>query len=203
MENNPAEKFDDKGGAYWNDLYDANALGWDLGQVSPPIKEYIDQLADKSLRILIPGCGNTHEAAYLLEEGFTNVTVIDIAPTLVARLKSRFADNPNIHIILGDFFVHHGTYDLILEQTFFCALDPGMRKKHVAKMNELLADNGKLVGLLFDKEFERQGPPFGGSKAEYVSLFGPSFHFQVFEACRNSFIKRQGSELFMILQKKG
>jgi hypothetical protein len=44
-----------------------------------PIKNYIDTLKDKDIAILIPGCGNTYEAAYLLEQGFTNVTVIDIA----------------------------------------------------------------------------------------------------------------------------
>jgi hypothetical protein len=48
--------------------------------VSPPIKAYIDTLKNKDIAILIPGCGNTYEAAYLLlEQGFTNVTVIDIA----------------------------------------------------------------------------------------------------------------------------
>lgn len=66
---------------YWNKQYTSNTTGWDLGKVSPPIKEYIDTLEDKNTSILIPGCGNTYEAEYLLEKGFTNVTVIDIAPT--------------------------------------------------------------------------------------------------------------------------
>ena len=48
-------------------------LGWDLGEVSPPIKSYIDTLEDKNIRILIPGCGNTYEAEYLLEQGFTKL----------------------------------------------------------------------------------------------------------------------------------
>jgi hypothetical protein len=47
----------------------SNETGWDLGQVSPPLKAYIDQLTDKNLRILIPGCGNSYEAEYLLEKG--------------------------------------------------------------------------------------------------------------------------------------
>ena len=46
--------------AYWNSQYNANTTGWDLGQVSPPLKAYIDQLTNKNLRILIPGCGNTY-----------------------------------------------------------------------------------------------------------------------------------------------
>lgn len=190
------------GETYWNDQYEANTTGWDLGVVSPPLKAYIDQLADKNLRILIPGCGNTYEAGYLLKQGFTDITVIDIAPVLVAQLKEKYRNNPYINIITGDFFQLQGEYDLILEQTFFCALNPPLRKDYVMKMQELLAPNGKLVGVLFNREFEQQGPPFGGCKCQYESLFQQYFDFKTFEPCYNSFVKRAGTELFINLVKK-
>jgi len=47
---------------YWTERYDAGKDGWDLGCISPPIKEYIDQLTNKDIKILIPGAGNSHEA---------------------------------------------------------------------------------------------------------------------------------------------
>lgn len=31
---------------YWNIKYKTNYTGWDLGQISPPIKEYIDTVLD-------------------------------------------------------------------------------------------------------------------------------------------------------------
>ena len=189
-------------GNYWNNRYDSGTEAWDLGEVSLPLKAYIDQLINKNLRILIPGCGNTYEADYLLKQGFTDITVIDIAPALVAQLKQKYKDNPHIKIILGDFFRHQGQYDLILEQTFFCALNPGLRKNYVAKMNELLTVDGKLVGVLFDKEFEQQGPPFGGYKSQYQTMFEKNFKFKTFEPCNNSFVKRAGRELFINLVKK-
>lgn len=74
-------------GEYWDARYKTEETGWDMGQVSPPLKKYIDQLSDKKIKILIPGCGNTYEAEYLLSNGFTDVNVIDIAPTLVDKLK--------------------------------------------------------------------------------------------------------------------
>ena len=190
------------GETFWNNQYVANATGWDLGEVSPPLKAYIDQLTRKNMRILIPGCGNTHEADYLLQQGFTDITVIDIAPTLVAQLTKKFASNPNIKIILGDFFEHVGEYDLILEQTFFCAINPPLRKDYVAKMKELLSTGGKLVGVLFNREFEQQGPPFGGCKCQYEPMFEKNFDFKTFELCNNSFVKRHGTELFINLVKK-
>ncbi len=190
------------GKTYWDNQYKANTTGWDLGEVSTPLKAYIDQLTNKNLRILIPGCGNTYEADYLLQQGFCNITVIDIAPILVGRLKEKYQGNQNITIILGDFFEHIGEYDLILEQTFFCALNPPLRNNYVVKMHELLALNGKLVGLLFDREFEQQGPPFGGCKCQYEPMFEKYFNFKIFELCNNSFSKREGTELFINLQKK-
>ncbi len=187
---------------YWNGQYEANTTGWDLGEVSPPLKAYIDQLANKNLRILIPGCGNTYEAGYLLQQGFTDVTVIDIAPLLVAHLKEKYKGNPHIKIILGDFFHHEGQYDLVLEQTFFCALPPHLRNDYVMKMQELLAPHGKLAGVLFDRAFEQQGPPFGGSKIQYEPMFEKGFMLKKIEPCYNSFIKRKDTELFVILIKK-
>ncbi len=114
---------------YWDAQYKAKTTGWDLGLVSPPIKNYIDTLKDKDIAILIPGCGNTYEAAYLLEQGFTNVTVIDIAPTLVKIIEQKFIDNTCIQVLLGDFFSHKGEYDLIIEQTFFLRFTAGNASK--------------------------------------------------------------------------
>lgn len=186
---------------YWETQYKTNATGWDLGNVSPPIKEYINTIANKNLSILIPGCGNSYEAEHLLNQGFTNVTVIDIAPTLVKNIQEKFNTNPNIKIVLGDFFEHQGQYDLILEQTFFCALPPSMRQKYVSKIHQLLSKNGKLVGLLFNKNFE-SGPPFGGSQAEYEQLFRDYFEFIIMGTCYNSIAPRANNELFIELQKK-
>ena len=196
---NPAHTLDEQ---YWNDQYIAKTTKWDLGEVSPPIKEYVNQLTNKNLRILIPGCGNTHEADYLLDNGFTNITVIDLAPALVNQLKNKHALNPNIKIILGDFFEHQGAYDLILEQTFFCAINPSLRESYVKKVKSLLAPNGKLAGVLFNREFEHQGPPFGGAEATYRKLLEHDFELIEFSSCYNSHSKRADSELFVLLTKK-
>ncbi|WP_374505141.1 methyltransferase domain-containing protein [Flavobacterium sp.] len=186
--------------AYWDAQYKAKATGWDLGTVSPPIQALIDTIEDKNSAILIPGGGNSYEAEYLLQQGFTNITVIDIAPTLIEVLQQKFVNHPNVKIILGDFFEHQGQYDWIIEQTFFCALPPTMRPKYVWKMHQLLAPKGKLVGLLFNREFE-QGPPFGGNKVEYINLFSGAFTIEKMEVCTNSVAPRADAELIIEFKK--
>jgi SAM-dependent methyltransferase len=185
---------------YWDNQYQANATGWDLGHMSPPIKTYIDTIENKDAKILIPGCGNTYEAEYLIQQGFTNVTVIDIAPTLVENLKKKFANNNSITVVLGDFFEHHGKYDFIIEQTFFCALPPTMRQKYVWKMYQLLTKNGKLIGLLFNREFDIS-PPFGGSLNEYEQLFYEAFTLNTISLAVNSIPAKANTELFFEFQK--
>ena len=186
--------------AYWDSQYQAHTLGWDLGQISPPLKSYIDTIQNKDSAVLIPGCGNTYEAKYMLDQGFTNITVIDIAPTLVNKLLDLFQNNPNITILLGDFFEHQGSYDLIIEQTFFCALPPKMRQKYVWKNHQLLSNKGILAGLLFNRNFE-VSPPFGGNLTEYEALFQHAFHFNTLAPASNSVEKRKNVELFFEFQK--
>lgn len=182
---------------YWNERYLNNASHWDLGVVSPPLKTYIDQLADKNLSILIPGAGNSYEAVYLMEQGFTNITVIDIAPSVIQVLQEKYPNQKSIQFIETDFFKWEGKYDLIIEQTFFCALDPVLRNNYVKHMASLLKQNGKLVGLLFNRAFEG-GPPFGGDRDSYLQLFSSHFNFQTLTPCHNSVAPRANTELFFI-----
>lgn len=186
----------DKG--YWEEHYETGHTPWDIGTVSTPLKEYIDQLEDKQLRILIPGCGRGHEAVYLAEQGFENVTVIDLVDAAFTELRAKA---PSVRCVTGDFFAHEGTYDRILEQTLFCAIDPSMRDAYMAKAASLLAPGGKLVGVLFNREFEG-GPPFGGSKDEYAGYLEKYFSEFSLEACYNSIAPRMGSEVFVRAVKR-
>ncbi len=185
---------------YWSERYQNNQAGWDLGQISPPIKAYIDQLEDKNLRILIPGCGSGYEGSYLWEKGFTNVHLLDFSSEPIAKFKSENSSFPLDQLHYGDFFEHNGEYDLIIEQTLFCAIDPSLRANYATKSAQLLKKGGKLVGLLFDRNFE-SGPPFGGSEEEYKKYFELHFLQLLFEPCYNSIPPRQGSELFIKFRK--
>jgi SAM-dependent methyltransferase len=186
---------------YWNNQYLNNETGWDMQQVSPPLKSYIDTLNNKDLKILIPGCGNAYEAEYLLESGFNYVTIIDISSVVTQKLKEKY-NGKSIQIVNEDFFNYEGQYDLILEQTFFCALQPSLRKSYVEHCYELLKAGGKIAGVFFNKKFVPVEPPFIASDEEYKKLFQPLFNFVKFEPCNNSITPRMGYELFFEFEKK-
>lgn len=189
-------------GEYWNKRYAGEDSPWDLGAVSPPLKAYFDQLTDKSLRILVPGCGNAWEAEYLWQQGFVNTHVIDLAPAALEQFQQRVPGFPAAQLIQGDFFKHEGLYDRIIEQTFFCAINPVLRPEYARKASELLAPGGKLVGLLFDDVLNTDKPPFGGNAEEYRRYFAPYFELKTLERAYNSVKPRADRELFIIFMKK-
>ena len=160
------------------------------------------QYPHKNASILIPGCGNAYEAMSLVEMGFQQIVLLDISEQAVSRLGERFGAMPEVKLVCDDFFTHKGAYDLIIEQTFFCALDPSLRSAYVRKADSLLKEGGRLMGLLFDRDFEAAGPPFGGHKEEYLTLFSPHFHIHKMDPCYNSIPPRAGYELFINLLKK-
>ena len=191
---------------YWSNRYKEKRTGWDIGHPSTPLKEYIDQLTDKDITILIPGAGNAHEAVYLHEQGFKNIFIMDISSIPLNHFHNKHPDFPKKHILHEDFFNHKGKYDLILEQTFFCSFPPTEENRigYVKKMKSLLNPLGKLVGLWFDipltGDIEKR--PFGGTKALYKQYFNPYFTNIKLEKAYNSIPSREQKELFGIFYNK-
>jgi len=186
---------------YWEQRWQSSQTGWDVGGISTPIKEYADQLSDKHKRILIPGCGSGHEAEYLFNQGFSNVHVLDVSPFAIKTFFERVPEFPVDNCHLEDFFTHYGPYDLVIEQTLFCALDPYLRQDYARHMHQLLVPGGKLAGLLFNFPLTSEGPPFGGGVEEYVKTFENYFRIRTLEEAYNSIAPRAGRELFIIMER--
>lgn len=186
---------------YWENRYSKDETGWNIGYASTPIEKYISQLQDKSIKVLIPGAGNSFEAELLWNKGFSNTYVLDFAKQPIENFKNRVSTFPQKQLLHQDFFELNQTFDLIIEQTFFCALNPNLRKQYVEKMFQLLNPKGKLAGLLFDFPLTESGPPFGGSFNEYETAFSKYFKIKTLERATNSIKERQGKELFFIFER--
>jgi hypothetical protein len=187
---------------YWEERYLKGEDKWNVGEISTPIKEYVDQITDKKIKILIPGAGNGYEFEYLIKNGFKNSFVVDYAATPLENIKKRIPNLDKNQVINSDFFELEGKFDLIIEQTFFCALNPDLREDYVQKMKSLLNPKGKIAGLLFQFPLTAEGPPFGGSIEEYIALLQKDFNIITMETAYNSIATRKNKELFVIFEKK-
>jgi methyl halide transferase len=182
---------------FWNERWLTNDTQWDIGYPSPAIVDFVNEIQDKSIRILIPGCGNAYEAEYLHNKGFTNVFVVDYAEEALRRFAERVPSFPKKHLIVADFFsLGNEKFDLVIEQTFFCAIDPSLRVRYAETMKKILSNNGVLCGLLFIQTPNAEGPPFNGTYEEYQELFGERFTIRKMEPCMNSIKPREGRELW-------
>ncbi|MDG2344377.1 MAG: SAM-dependent methyltransferase [Flavobacteriales bacterium] len=189
---------------YWDNRYNNNDIGWDIGKVSNPIKYWLDSQIDRSKKILIPGAGSGFEAGYAYAAGFKNVYYLDFSTVAAKKFKTQFPDFPPNQILANDYFNlsnFNDFFDVIIEQTFFCAISPNKRVLYINKAYELLEKNGKIVGLLFNVNFNEESPPFGGSKEDYELLFKTKFNILKLEACYNSVSPRLNNELWISLQK--
>jgi len=181
---------------YWEQRYQQEDTPWDIGYSSPPLLHYLEKLSDYSTRILIPGAGHAYEAVWLHRQGFKNVYVCDWAPSAFERLQNQAPGFPKNHQLAVDFFTLDRTVDLILEQTFFCALPPEQRPDYVKKTAQLLSEEGRVAGLLFAHPFDHAGPPFGGTAEEYRKLFQAQFDILQMQLAPDSIAPRAGRELF-------
>lgn len=189
---------------FWTKRYETGETGWDAARPTPILEQYILQLRSNDLSVLIPGCGRAWEADVLLEKGIFNLTLADIseAPFVDVRKRLKEKKMPEPQIFIGDFFSLEGPFDLVLEQTFFCALSPENRRNYVRKMHEIIKPGGKLAGVVFSVEFPFDGPPFGAKPELYIELFSPYFDIKIFEPAYNSIPPRNGNEYFLMAIRK-
>ena len=185
---------------YWSLRYQKEQTGWDIGEASRPLVQLFKEFEHKEAKILIPGCGNAYEAEYLFNEGYQNVYLLDMAKEPLNDFIKRNPNFPSDQVLFGDFFKHVGRYDIIVEQTFFCAINPNLRTVYVDKCHELLNHKGRILGVLFNRDFEG-GPPFGGSTEEYQSLFKLKFSKVSFELSPHSIKPRKNSEVVFCCEK--
>ena len=182
--------------SYWTSRYQNDQTGWDIGYASPAITNFMNQIENKDSKILIPGCGNAYEAKYLWENGFKNVYLLDFSPIPLKKFAEENPEFPKEQLLNFNFFNLTKTFDIIIEQTFFCALNPELRPQYVQKMKALLSPDGILFGLLFNIPLFDDRPPFGGEKSEYEKLFEKEFQIEIMEKCKDSIPERAGNELF-------
>lgn len=186
---------------YWKQRYRSGNTQWDIGKPSPQLIQLAKKYASESDRILIPGAGRGHEYVKLKDIGFQNVYLCDWANEAFDALRGHPMTNDS-DLMVCDFFELSGNFDLILEMTFFCALEPSLRKAYVRKCYDLLNDDGLLCGLWFDRDFNQDGPPFGGSREEYTNLLFDQFDILKMETASLSIAPRANKEVMIVCQRR-
>ena len=196
----------------WDARYVEKNTPWDtLG----PTPEFVRIINDATLplkpksRILIPGAGRGYDSVLFAKHH--EVDILDFAPTaLNAALELSHKEKAVIYAYRQNFFdlahlpYHRNWYDLVLEYTFFCAIDPAFRKKYVETVNSCLKKGGIFLGLFFPTSFTNTNhvpPPYLVSKKEVEELFSPYFDLEFSEPLQ-SIKARAGREFLGTFRKR-
>lgn len=192
----------------WNSRYQSGDTPWDLSGPTPEFKRLLDEgnLPPRG-RVLVPGGGRGYDAVLFAERKF-EVDLVDFAPqALEAALIEAARQKLTVFVYRQDFFAlpelpyHACSYDIILEYTFFCAIDPALRPAYVKTAAALLKPGGLLVGLFFPLEMDKPGPPFVVSEKEVRELFAADFEITI-EKPQMSIKARAGREFLGLFRRK-
>jgi SAM-dependent methyltransferase len=190
---------------FWDGRYRTGETGWDLGEPSPPFVRLHRDGGIAPCRVAVPGCGRGWEVVWLAREGYA-VTGIDFAPAALAEVSARArAEGVAPELVRADLLdppeTLWGRFDLVLEQTCFCAIDPARRPEYVEAVHRLLAPGGRLVGLFYECGGEG-GPPFTTGPEEVRALFGGRFRVEVLARTPHSHPRRRGQEWLGVLARR-
>lgn len=177
---------------------------WNLEETTATLKDMLPRMKLPKSRILILGCGDSHDAAFFAQSGH-KVTAVDISQHAIERSKKLYGHLDNITWLQSDIFKlpqsFDGAFDLVYEYTCLCAINPLLRNQLVSIWSRALHDQGQLMATFFCMH-KRDGPPFGGSEWEFRELLKKRFQPLLWNRWRKSIPRRQGRELFVLAQKK-
>lgn len=171
--------------AYWEARYRQGTDRWELGMPSPPLAAWLraarrdggPAAAGRGPgRAFVPGCGRGHEVLLLAELGWAAVG-LDLAASPIEAGRAEAARRGlTVELVQGDLFAAParpgwaGTFDLVVEHTCFCAIDPARRDDYVDVVTDLLVPGGRVVALLWDCG-NPSGPPWTTSPGEMRARF--------------------------------
>lgn len=191
---------------FWNKTYHNGRIPWDLHGPTPIFRRLVQDGTLTPGRIIVLGAGRGHDARMLARHGF-QVTAVDFAASAVQAMRQ--LDDPRypVTIVEADLFELpfkiFGHFDLVLDYTCYCAIDPGRRDEYADVVTRLLRSEGRLVMLAFPIGRRGGGPPFVVQPNEIIAAFTMrGFHLDLHEQPGDSVPSRQGIEELLILRKQ-
>ena len=137
----------------------------------------------------------------------------DISPTAIENCRRELdCSVGNVKFVEADFFkTELGTFDLIFDHTFFCAITPPLRDDWGKRMAHLLSKGGHLLTIIYplprdpDNVDITTGPPFEVELSAYEKVLSESFECVQRWANENlpaSNEKRRGREELALWRRK-
>jgi hypothetical protein len=191
---------------FWSTLYAEGQDGWELGRAAPPLVRWtaVHDPIVRGRRALVLGAGRGHDARLLARAG-ASVVGVDYAAQAVAEARAlAAAEGTAVDFRERDVFAlasEPERYQLVVEHTCFCAIEPGRRGDYARVVADVLEPGGIFVAL-FWLHGRPGGPPFTTSAEEIDTLFAADFEPIEREVPGDSVATRMGQELLVTYRRR-
>lgn len=144
---------------HWETVYEtksANEVSWTQDNPKTSLDFIKSFNVPKTARIIDIGGGDSKLVDYLLDEGFENITVLDISETALEKTKQRLGNNATkVNWIVSDItdFKPHTTFDVWHDRATFHFLTTDEKIEKYTTITQNYVANYLIVGT-----FSENGP---------------------------------------------
>jgi SAM-dependent methyltransferase len=192
---------------FWDNRYQTENTSWDLGGPTPIFMTWLAANPGDGERVCVLGAGSGYDAIAFAQHGY-KVTAVDFAPSATARIKAGAeAANVDVEIVTGDLFElgdsHSDAFDLVVEYTTYCAIDPGRRSEYIEVVSRLVMAGQRFLSLFWPVNKESDGgPPFRITAVDVEERFSAYFALESQFMPENSIESRLGKEILAEYRRK-
>jgi SAM-dependent methyltransferase len=189
---------------FWNGRYQSGHPSWEIGGPAPPLVAWATKERERG-QLAVLGCGRGEDALFFAQEGW-RVSGFDFSDAAIQGARQNAASRGLIlDLLQRDIFTLEdaftGQFDVVVEHTCFCAIDPQRRDEYVQAVRRLLKPGGRFVGLFY-AILPEDGPPFPTSAEELRRRFSLGFVEETLFVPENSHESRQSRELFGVFRRR-
>lgn len=168
--------------SFWDDAYlgPPERRPWDTGRPAPQLVDFVRRGLVKPCWALDIGCGTGTNVIFLAQNRF-EAGGVDISREAIrlARVKAKEASVES-RFYVGDvlhFQPPRVRFGFLFDRGCFHALDPSDRQRYVARVQDLLEEEGKMLLLCFrsDEPDPSPGPPYQLTREEITGYFSEAF----------------------------
>ncbi len=193
---------------YWEQRYEqepVREMPWYFEPLDPDLKKALGEFEITGGYFLDLGTGPGTQAAALAKLGF-RILASDIAASAVQAAERRYGQSyPEIQFVQDDILNSKlkGPFDAVFDRGCFHVLPPEKRQIYVAKVHELLAENGRLFLKTFSVKEPGEDGPYRLSENMIYNLFSKKFNIlTIFHSFYQGNRKPPPKALFAILISK-
>jgi SAM-dependent methyltransferase len=160
----------------WETLYKTQkieTMPWYNENLDSDLENELDQRKITNGKFLDLGTGPATQAIWLAKRGF-KVIGSDLSEAAIKRARTVYANEKNVNFVVDDILnsnLKENQFNYILDRGCFHVLLPADRQIYIAKIKQILKDNGILFLKCFSDKEPRQEGPYKFSQEEIRDLF--------------------------------